>query len=194
RLAVFAGGWELEAAEAICDSDLETLGSLVDQSLVRRSGERFWMLETIREYAVERLEESGDRGALRSRHAEWYLELAQRANSEIYRAEALHWLDRLEAEHANVRLAIDRALADGDAVGALRLTGAVWRYWAIRGHWTEGRRLLEAALELANDQVVVLDDPLEGSLWGAAVFAIGQDDEERALIHANTLLCLSRAQ
>ena len=76
--------------------------------------------------AVERLEESGDRGALRSRHAEWYLELAQRANSEIYRAEALHWLDRLEAEHANVRLAIDRALADGDAVGALRLTGAVW--------------------------------------------------------------------
>jgi predicted ATPase/class 3 adenylate cyclase len=191
QLAVFAGGWELEAAEEICDADLEILGSLVDQSLVRRSGERFWMLETIREYAVERLEESGEADNLRARHADWYLELAERARPEIHRAQALQWLDRLEAEHANLRLAIDRALEDGDAARALRLTGAVWVYWLTRGHWTEGRRSLEAALDLASDRDL---ESGEDALWGAALLALWQDDEERGLAHATNLFDSSRAR
>ena len=117
-LAVFAGGCTLEAVEEICDAELELLGSLVDQSLVRRSDERFWMLETIREYAAERLEESGEADELRSRHADWYLELAERASSELHSAQARESLDRLEAEHANLRLTVDRALARGDGARA----------------------------------------------------------------------------
>jgi tetratricopeptide (TPR) repeat protein len=191
RLAVFAGGWELEAAEEICDADLEILGSLVDQSLVRRSGERFWMLETIREYAVERLEESGEADQLRARHADWYLELAERASPEIHRAQALQWLDRLEAEHANLRLTVDRALEEGDASRALRLTGAVWVYWLTRGHWTEGRRSLEAALDLATERELASG---EDALWGAALLALWQNDEERGLAHSTKLLDVSRAE
>jgi predicted ATPase/Tfp pilus assembly protein PilF len=190
RLAAFASGWELEAAEEICDADLETLGSLVDQSLVRRSGERFWMLETIREYAAERLEESGEEGGLRARHADWYLALAERSYPEIHRAQGPQWLDRLEAEHGNLRLAVDRALEQGDAERALRLTGTVWLYWLTRGHWTEGRRSLEAALSLASERELAHADDV---LWGAALLAQWQGDNETALGHATHLLHLSRA-
>jgi predicted ATPase len=190
RLAVFAGGWALEAAEEICDADLETLGSLVDQSLVRRSGERFWMLETIREYAAERLEESGKADGLRARHADWYLALAERAYPEIHGPGGPAWLDRLEAEHANLRLAVDRALEQGDAERALRLTGTVWLYWLTRGHWTEGRRSLEAALSIATERDLAF---AADALWGAALLAQWQGDDETALGHATHLLDLSRA-
>ena len=149
------------------------------------------MLETIREYAVERLEESGEADQLKARHADWYLELAERAQPEIHGAGAFQWLDRLEAEHANLRLTIDRALEDGDAARALRLTGAVWIYWLTRGHWTEGRRSLEAALELATERELASG---EDALWGAALLALWQDDEERGLMHSTKLLDVSRAE
>jgi tetratricopeptide (TPR) repeat protein len=99
-------------------------------------------------------------------------------------------LDRLEAEHANLRLAVDRALEQGDAERALRLTGTVWLYWLTRGHWTEGRRSLEAALSLASERELA---HAEDALWGAALLAQWQGDDETALGHATHLLELCRA-
>jgi predicted ATPase len=190
RLAVFAGGCTLEAAEKVCDADLDTLQSLVDKSLVRFTNERYWMLETIRAFASERLAESGEVDDLRARHADWYLEFAERAQPELRGGEGRRWLDRLEAEHANLRLAIQQTLEDGDGARALRLTGAVWWYWLTRGHWTEGRRLLEAALALANEHDL---EESEDVLDGAALLAFWQGDDARGLAHATHLLEISRA-
>ena len=120
------------------------------------------MLETIREYAAERLEESGEADGLCARHADWYLALVERAYPEIHRAQGPQWLDRLEAEHANLRLAVDCVLEQGDAERALRLTGAVWLYWLTRGHWAEGRRSLEAALSLASEKELAHTDDVSG--------------------------------
>src|SRR5262249_35326571 len=146
RLAVFSGGCTLEAAEQICGADVDEVASLVDKSLLRRSGDRYWMLETIREFAAGRLDEMGDSQPLRDRHAAWYVALAERARPELRTWGAREWLDRLDAEHANVRVSMEHLLERGDADGALRLSGAIWLYWQTRGHWTEGRRFLTAAV------------------------------------------------
>ena len=106
RMAVFRGGCTLEAAEEVVDAGLDPLQSLVDKSLLRHSEERFWMLETIREYARELLEESGEAEAVRARHADHYLALAERAYAERF-DRGLTWVGRLEAEHDNLRAALD---------------------------------------------------------------------------------------
>jgi predicted ATPase/class 3 adenylate cyclase len=146
RLAVFAGGCTLETAEAVCDADLDTLQSLVDKSLVRvREGGRFWMLETIREYAAERLEESGEAEAFRRRHAEHFLALAEQAEPHL-RGDPKEWVDRLEPEHDNLRAALDHLDAAGETQLVLRLANALANFWTLRGHLAEGRRRIEAAL------------------------------------------------
>jgi predicted ATPase/class 3 adenylate cyclase len=146
RLAVFAGGCTLETAEAVCDADLDTLQSLVDKSLVRiREGDRFWMLETIREYAAERLQESGEADELRRRHAEHFLALAEEAEPHL-RGDPKEWLDRLEPDHDNLRAAFDHLEAAGETQLVLRLAGALTNFWTLRGHLAEGRRRVEDAL------------------------------------------------
>jgi predicted ATPase/class 3 adenylate cyclase len=146
RLSVFAGGCTLEAAEEVCDADLDDLQSLVDKSLVRfRERTRFWMLETIREYAVERLQESGEYDVLLRRHAEYFLELAHKAEPYLLGSPG-DWLKRLEAEHNNFRAAFEAFEASGETQLTLELAGALVRFWYIRGHLTEGRRRLEGAL------------------------------------------------
>jgi predicted ATPase/class 3 adenylate cyclase len=145
RLSVFRGGCILDAAEQVCDADLDVLQSLVDKSLLRHTGERFWMLETIREYAVESLEASGEADELRRRHAEHFLALAEEAEPNL-RGNPKQWLDRLEAEHDNLRAAFDSLEASGESQLALRLAGALWRFWHDRSHFVEGRRRLEGAL------------------------------------------------
>jgi predicted ATPase len=172
RLAVFAGGWELEAAEEVADAEFDGLQSLVEKSLVRREGARFSMLGTIREYASERLEESEEAGELRDRHARWFLALAEEA-APLLLAYAQEWLDRLEAEHDNLRAGLDWLTRTGDVQTALRLAGALPRFWDEKGHLAEGRRRLEAllaidprptaarasALNAASDMAVSLGDP-----------------------------------
>ena len=165
---MFAGGCTLEAAEEICGADVDAIASLVDKSLLRRTGERYWMLETIREFAAERLDELADAPALRDRHAAWYVELAERARPELRAREARTWLERLDAEHANLRAALEHLLESGDADGALRLSGAIWPYWQTRGHWTEGRRYLTAAVALGAD---LEPERLVNSLWGGSILA-----------------------
>jgi len=147
RLAVFRGGCTLDAAEGVCDADLDTLESLVDKSLVRvREVDRFWMLETIREYALEKLDESGEADELRRRHAEHFVALAEEAEPTLLGGDPLEALDRLEREHDNLRAAFDWAEAAGETELPLRLGGAVWEFWCLRGHAHEGWRRLEGAL------------------------------------------------
>jgi predicted ATPase/DNA-binding CsgD family transcriptional regulator len=158
RLAVFAGGCGLEAAEAVCTIDddlsidvLDGLSLLVDQSLLRQTegpeGEpRFGMLETIREYAAERLEVSGDAEEVGRRHAEYYLAFAQRAEPELLGPRQGAWLERLEREHDNLRAALGWAIERDEAGLGLQLAASLWRFWELRGHLREGQDWLERML------------------------------------------------
>ena len=156
QLAVFAGGCDLEAAEAVCvastDEDtLDALTSLAAKSLLltREDGEpRFAMLETIQEYALERLDEDAEGSQVRERHAAYYVELAERAQSEGQQAA---WLARLEREHDNLRAALRWLVAQRATNQAMRLTAAIWRFWYVRGHLTEGRQLVAAVLALPDE-------------------------------------------
>ncbi|MDX1530072.1 MAG: protein kinase, partial [Rhodothermales bacterium] len=156
RLGVFRGGCTIEAAEAVAGLDgaddvLDGLAALVDHSLLRTTtgadGEpRFEMLETVRTFALERLAEAGERAEAQGAHAHHVLDLAERAAPELTGAEQGTWLDRLDAEHDNLRAALDAAEADGDTGLGLRLGTALWRFWLVRGHLAEGRRRLERLL------------------------------------------------
>jgi predicted ATPase len=146
RLAVFRGGATLEAAEAVADADVDTLQSLVDKSLVRvRDSARFWMLETIREFALERLDTSGEADQLRGRHAEYFLEMAEKAEPHIHDPDKV-WVDRIESEHANMDGALDW-FTDADKLQeAQRLAGALGEFWLERNHFVEARRRIEGAV------------------------------------------------
>ena len=145
RLAVFAGGWTADAAAAVCDADVDALERLADQSLVRNTGDRFSMLETVREYALERLAELGDGDDVRRRHGRFFLELAEEGQNELGERR-LRWLERLEADHDNLRAAIRWSRVAGEHGVRLRLAGALGRFWDFRGYWSEGRAWLEEAL------------------------------------------------
>jgi predicted ATPase len=187
RLSVFAGGCTLEAAAEVAEADLDTLQSLVDKSLIRFADGRFWMLETIREFALERLEETGGGEDLRQRHSVHFLELAELAKPEQQAWSSSIWFDRLEAEHDNIRVALGDALEHGRADVALRLAGAVWLFWLTRGLWSEGRRWLESALGAGtpSDPHIRFD-----ALWGAGLLAVWQGDLERGRAAADALLAL----
>lgn len=161
RLSVFAGGWTLEAAEAVCGSDgferqeiLDFLCQLVDKSLVlaeEHGGEkRYRLLETLRQYGEEKLKESGEAAAVRGRHLGWFRALAERADPEFYRAGQADWYNRFELEVDNVRAALEWSKTDAASLDAgLRLAGALWRFWFSRGHLTEGWEQLVALLASA---------------------------------------------
>ena len=147
RLAVFHGGTTLDAAEWVCNAELDVLESLVDKSLVRvRGGERFWMLETIREFAHERLVASGEAETLRERHAELFLELCEAAESELLGVDPKPALDRLEPELENVRAALDWFEGADRIEDAMRLGGATMEFWCLRNRWGEGWRRVERLL------------------------------------------------
>ena len=147
RLSVFAGGCTYEAAEQIAGANPDTLQSLLDKSLLRKReaklGTRYWMLETIREYAAERLDVSGEAEELRHRYAEWFLSLAEEAEPHL--TTDAEWLDRLEVEVDNVRSALDFA-ASGKTQRVLRATAALHDFWFTRGYVSEGWTRLENAL------------------------------------------------
>jgi predicted ATPase/DNA-binding SARP family transcriptional activator len=150
-LAVFAGGFDLDAAEAVVSVDLPdavaALATLVDASLVRTDGghePRFGLLETVRAYAVDRLEGRGNCDVLRRRHAEWFARLAAQAEPHLREAPG-RWLERLERENDNLRVALDWLEAH-DTEAYIRLATALWRFWYLSGRLTEGRRRLEHAV------------------------------------------------
>ena len=171
RLSVFGGGCTLEAAEAVCEADLDTLQSLVDKSLVRHTNERFWMLETIREYATERLEESGEAEELRGRHAEFFLALAESANVRSDRSDQRP--DLLRNELDNFRTALTWAGSAQRHELALRTATALEMFW-IYTNPPEGVRWLQRLLEAADDIPAKLRaDAL--SVCGSAANPAGDD-------------------
>src|SRR2546421_1729823 len=176
RLAIFVGGGMLAQIEEICGGAselggdlLEVLSGLVEHSLVRQSevdGEpRFRMLVTIREFALERLDESEDRDLIRTRHTRAYLALAERARPYVQENDQKRWLDLLEQEHDNLRAALESSLSDGRVEEACRLVYALWRFWQVRGHLVEGARWCERVLALPTAEVppLVLMSALEAS-------------------------------
>ncbi len=184
RLGVFVGGASLEAAEAVAGADLDTLQSLVEKSLVRHTQERFWMLETIREYALERLDESGEADSLRRAHAAYCLALAESANLAVERQELGERLELVLPEADNLRAAIDWALAAGEATLAASLAVALEQFWVTQSPYEGARRLAEV-LEYADE----LPPELHARalrVRGGMVFIVGEFEEgarlaERAL-------------
>ena len=192
KLSVFSDGCALEAVEAVCDAKgdlfvdvLEGLSSLLDKSLLRQEegieGEpRFVMLETIREYARERLELSGEAAEVRRMHAEYFLALAEHDASEQQGPEEAAWLERLDLEHDNLRAALSWTLQAEEAELGMRLAGALWQFWDMRGYYSEGRRWLEEALAKDGRASAVRAKALEGVGWLADL----QGDIDRAVAAA----------
>jgi predicted ATPase/DNA-binding NarL/FixJ family response regulator len=219
RLSVFAGGWSLEAAEAVCavgaglgtesrvprtergssptplaegeeqdtrdlamDDILELLASLVDKSLVladeQGGEERYRLLETLREYALERLDAAGETEYFRHRHAVFFLALAERAEPHLEGPEQVAWLDRLEQEHDNVRVALRWSERNEDPEVLLRLAGALWDFWWMRGHVTEGLSWLVRALSRSEQRPP--DAARAKALQGAGLLASISGEHERA--------------
>src|SRR5215210_2798582 len=157
-MAVFSGGRTFEAVEAVCDAEgdlpvdaFEGVSSLLDKSLLRQEegpegDPRFVMLETIHEYAREKLQESGEAEEIGRAHAEYFLAMAEEAEPELTGSDQVEWMERLEAEHDNLRAALSRSLEGEDHELGLRLGGALSWFWLVRGFWSEGRRWLEEEL------------------------------------------------
>jgi DNA-binding CsgD family transcriptional regulator/tetratricopeptide (TPR) repeat protein len=179
-LSVFAGSFTLEAVEAVCSGAgiidesevLNVLSSLVEKSLVmaeatREGAVRYGMLEPIRQYAREKLEEGGQAGAVRRQHAEWCLRLAEEAEPHLSGPRSLEWLERLDIEHDNLRAALQWSLEREELQQlGLRMGAALWWFWYARGHLTEGRRWLEEHLSRSGLGVTgVRAKALNGAGW-----------------------------
>jgi predicted ATPase/DNA-binding SARP family transcriptional activator len=186
RLSVFAAGCTLEAIEEICDSKggldvLEGVESLLEKSLLRRNvvgGEaRFEMLETVHEYAGERLGESGEAGMVQQAHAEYYLTLAVAADAGLKGPEQLEWMQRLETAHDDMRAALNWALRQNETELVLRLGGALWWFWFVGGHYSEGRSWLEEGLEMEGRGTL---EARAMALAGVGALAYEQDELDRA--------------
>jgi predicted ATPase/DNA-binding SARP family transcriptional activator len=195
-LAVFAGGCTIEAAQSVCGDELgvvDGLASLTEKGLTRLEGgdeePRFTMLETVREYSVERLELSEEASTRRSRHAEHFLALAERAEPNLIGVGShAELLERLERDDDNFRAALDWLGTSGDSEGALRLAAALWRFWDLKGHLIEGRRHLERALRADERPTAARAKALSG----AADMALTCGDVATGRLRAEEALQLHR--
>jgi predicted ATPase/class 3 adenylate cyclase len=186
-LAVFSGGFTLEAAEAVCAADLETIGSLLEKSLLRQDAGRFGMLDTIREYALDRLGESGEETGVRDRHAEYFLVRAEEMYPRRWEREA-ELAAELELEHDNLRAAL-AWLRRVDPERHLRLASALGWFWRVHSHYAEGGERLADALRLY---------PGEGLARARALLAAGEvagiaGDRDQALAYLEEAEQLFRA-
>lgn len=202
RLAVFAGGWTLGAAERVGAAEgdlpgvLDGLISLVDKSLVQTVEEpdgepRFRMLETIREYAVERLEASGEAAAVRRAYADWCLSLAEEAAPQLTGPQQTAWLARLAREHDNMRAALDWCIGAGETALGLALAAVLGQFWTLHGHLSEGRARLARALAAAGAQESAA--ARAQALDWASVMAYHQCDYAAAKSEAGDALALYRS-
>jgi non-specific serine/threonine protein kinase len=229
RLAVFAGGWTLEAAEQVCadgvlggDADssapwsreappdaslptpavLDLLTSLIDKSLVAReasrsvpsatpgSATRYLLLETVRQYGLEQLDAAGETAAMRNRHLAWCLVLAEEGARHLYSAAEVPWLGYLELEHDNLRAALRWCFDGRNAEAGLRLAGALWMFWYIRGYLSEGRAHVAALATLPEATAVGV--PRATALLGAGQLARTQGDYAAARTLLQESLALYR--
>jgi predicted ATPase len=192
RLAVFAGGWTLEAAEAVCAGEeieagdvLDLLARLAQKSLVLSEAagneRRYRLLETIREYGSEKLQGAGEEAALRGRHRDWYLALAERAEPHLKGPQQQPWLERLGEEYDNLRAALRWSAEKGEADAGLRLGGALWWFWHVRGYLEEGRKRLAEVLAAsqASEPTAARAKALNGA--GGLAQDLGHYEEARSL-------------
>ena len=201
RMAIFSGGRTLEAVEAVCDAEgdlpvdtFEGVSSLLDKSLVRQEEgpedePRFIMLETIHEYAREKLQQSGEAEEIGRAHTEYFLALAEEAEPELTGADQAGWLERLEAEHDNLRAALSWSLEGEDPELGLRLANALSYFWFVRGYWSEGRGWLEEALA---GNAGALPEARAKALRVLASLAVEQGDFGRGETSAQEALTLYR--
>jgi predicted ATPase/class 3 adenylate cyclase len=199
RFSVFARGASLEQAEAVCGGSelgvdvLTGLDELADQSLLRRLPDyeepRLVMLQVVREYAAEHLEESGEGATIKDRHAAAYQALAEAAAPRLFGPDRKQWLDRLELDHDNFRAAFDWAIANGDAARAMELGATFWRFWQMRGALREGRARMESILALSSAPTEARARALEA----AAGIAYWQADMEASAKWYEENLALVRA-
>jgi predicted ATPase len=189
RLSVFAGGWSLEAAEAVCGGEgiaaaevLDLLTQLADKSLLLvdegEGAARYRLLETIRRYGAEKRASAGEEGVLRERHRDWYLVLAEEAEPELQGPRQGEWLARLAAEHENLRAALAWTSERGEGEAGLRLGAALSRFWMVRGYLTEGRARLATVLAGAGSEAG--RTARAQALNGAGVLASNQGEYEAA--------------
>ena len=202
RLSVFAGGWTLEGAEEVCPGEgidreavFDLLVGLVDKSLVvaeppskTAADLRYRMLEPVGQYARERLEKCGAAEEVWQRHTLHCLAVAEAAESKLTTAEQVAWLEKLEVEHGNIRAALGWSLEHEEAEIALRLSGALWRFWYVRGHVGEGRYWLDRALSLGGQASVARAKALGGA--GRLTWIHG--DFDRATTFCEESIALSR--
>jgi predicted ATPase/class 3 adenylate cyclase/predicted negative regulator of RcsB-dependent stress response len=186
-LGVFAGSFDLQAAETVCGADLGTLASVIDKSLLRQTDDdRFFMLAIVREFALERLTSTGDAAALRRAHFEYYLEVAKEAWPHLGDADQAVWLDMLEREQNNFRDALSWSLA-ADPNAALELATWLSRFWRNRDHELEGYRWTMQAL--ANAETAVPDRRARGLLAaGSLAGTVGKTAEAIELLERSALL------
>lgn len=189
RLAVFSGGSTLDAAEDVVAAGLDTLQSLLDKSLVRHTDDRYWMLEMIREYALERLDESPEVDVLRDRHAAFFLRFAQSSEAQVTGADQQIWLERLAADHENLRSALERFVDAGDGEHALALASSLVVYWFVRGHYREGLAWIERTL---NQPSPGESPALAKALWGAGFFGVLIGEIEPAVDQLERGLAIAR--
>jgi predicted ATPase len=196
RLSAFAGSWTLEAAEAVGAGDavqeedvLDLISKLVDKSLVVAEVSaggvgRYRLLEPVRQYARERLEQSGEAGAFRRRHAAFFLALAEEAAPELAGAQQQEWANRLESEHDNMRAALSWSL-EREPETALKLAGMLARFWEMRTRFLEGSGWLEAALRKSDRADAATRAK---ALREAGTFAFHRADYDRAIeLHGEAL-------
>jgi predicted ATPase/DNA-binding SARP family transcriptional activator/tetratricopeptide (TPR) repeat protein len=202
RLSVFAGGWTVEAAEQVCAGTLvaqwevlDLLTSLADKNLIVAetfgSSVRYRLLETMRQYARDRLDETGDLETRRGRHLAHFLAVAEEAEPHLTGAEQQAWLERLEAEHDNIRAALEWSRDRPESsVAGLRLAGAICRFWTLRGHNREGRDWISSLLGFEPEK----QDPAvrAKALYGAASMAYEQGDVSAARVYAEEELAIRR--
>jgi tetratricopeptide (TPR) repeat protein len=200
RLGVFVGGCTIEAAEAVCTANgdlpmeiVDGIAALVDKSLLRQTedpdGEpRFTMLETIREYALERLEASGEAEALRRQHAEHYLVLAETSEPELHHAEQLTWLQRLEQEYDNLRAALHWGVGQDEM--SVRFGAALGLFWDIRGHYSEGAHWLEQVVTQSSSKPTLVQ---ARALYRAGLISKHLGDYENGSARIEGSLAISRA-
>jgi predicted ATPase len=183
-LSIFVGGWTLEAAEAVCETAniLDLLTYLVDKSLVAVNYEngnepRYYLLETIRQYALEKLTDSGERERICKRHLNYFLKLAQRAEPELYGAGQVEWSQRLIAEHENMRTALEWSLK-GDVIIGQELAASLWWSWSFNGYLSEGYDwLIEMLTVNPMQNTLIRAKLLSGAGWLAAM--LGHIDQSK---------------
>ncbi|MGH7491224.1 MAG: ATP-binding protein [bacterium] len=214
RLAVFAGGCTLEAAEAICHAPdqlevdtLDELTAIIDKSLLKaslpknqppeslarpeqakESEPRFVMFETIREFALERLQASADWPVTRRRHADFFLALAEKAEPELTGPKQAYWLNALEREHDNLRAVFSWVEETGQQDYGLRLGAAIWRLWIVRGHWKEGRERLLALLAMPGAVKPTRDRAKVLNAAGTIMHEMGEHITARPLLEESLMI------